>query len=717
VKRGATGLVVGVLALLALAGAPAAPGSAESPEARRAAEIRRAWKRDPGNDSLKYELAMASAAVGTIEDRRQALQLFHDIRSTYWREPRYHRDRARVYELCQQHWQACASLEELLKIDPNDVPARVELARLTLIGLLYHYDLPLTRRMIEVLEPALALEPDNPAVLFYHSLALEMASGLPSVTSPALSARGLAEADRLAALEGTDYRAHFLAAVHAMDLGRHDQAARRFETALRQAPEDVRSAFQTAEWTAPVAAVKGLKSRDAAGRAAYERAYWRHHDPSPLTALNENQLEIWKRLALADFLFGRPDRGVRGWNTEPGLAFVRYGAPQSHHFDPGEIVSVGGGGAGRAGIYLEPPSWSWRHRFKGLQFNLHFIDSNLNGDFRADIATTKTLGVLREAQPVVFHVAPPGPLRYLAVTSAGVLAEKQRVRENVYLGVPLWRPVGDGRWLENVTMELTVRDSTRTIIRRAQHVATPEDIVPMLGEDVSVMLLNQPWLLLPGSYTVTGYVEDTDRKLHGVYTGPLVIPDYSRVTGPVISDLDLTLRPERRDSRVAVTRLGSRYIPNPLRVASDDRQLDLFYEVYGLADKSGIAFIETNYRVLPRAWVEGFDRMVRAGETSPDRMLDSADADYSSPDGELTTKNYLDVTFPPAGLDVVNGRGQKGARVPVTHLAPGEYDLVMTIRDLRAGTSATASTWFQVLSPEQREELVAMGRGTAGHGK
>jgi GWxTD domain-containing protein len=721
-----------VLVLVAGTAGLAAGGNEADPAARaRVKALRSESKRNPGNDSLRYELALAEAATGTIDGRIQALSIFEDIRHVYEKDVRYHRDRARIYEACQQPSEARRCYEDLLEIDPDDVPARVCAARLALVEILYHYDLRLTRAMTAVLEPALALEPDHRDVLFLHSLALELGTGIPSGDSPTLSRRGLAEAERLVAIDSTDYQARFLAAVHAMDLGQVDRAARAFDAGLAVAPDDVRAAFLTSRWTAPVAAVVALESRDAAGRAAYDRAYWRHHDPTPLTAVNENQLEIWKRLALADFLFSRPKRGLRGWDTEPGLAFVRYGPPHAHAFDPGEIIATGPGPDTRlphalinrsmassfAMIRLVPPAWEWDHEFKGLRFSLHFQDKMLNGDFLGDNATRMTLDKLRLEAPVVFHEAPPGQLRWLAVTAAGVLDRDRRVNTNVYLGVPLWRPLGDGRWLDDVTVELTVRDSARAVVRQARHTCTADDVVPMLGRDIWLLLFNQPWSLPPGQYTMTGYVEDTDRRKHGVYTGPLLVRSFAPVDGPVISDLDLTLRPATDDSRVTVTRLGSRYVPNPLRVATDDRQIDIFYEVYGLTERTGTAFVGTNYRVLPRAWVEGFDRLVRAGEETAARMLDSADEDFAAPGGELTRENYLDVTFPPAGLDLVGGRAARGTRVPIPDLVPGEYALVMTITDLHTGAGARADTWFQVLSPAQRAELAAMANPAAARSK
>lgn len=674
-----------------------------------------ALRQDAGNDSLKYELALALAAMGTIEDRTQALQLLDDIRHVYDNQARYHRDRAAIYEACQQASQARHCLERLLELEPQEVEPRIRIARFWLDELLYHYDVSLTRRMLESLRPALELEPDNREALFLSSLAHCLAAGLPQKESPAMTMKGMAQARRIVERLPHDLAAHLLLAVHFMDAGQNEAAATEFQAALSIAPEDVRSAFSTARWTAPPAALKALETRDDSSRVAYDRIYWRHHDPSPLTDLNENHLEIWKRLAMAEFLFGQPDKKRRGWDTEAGTAFVSYGAPQSYDFDPGEvIVSVTYTGTH---ISLSPPALTWNYRFRGLNMSLRFEDRNLNGDFLADDATAKQASVLRRAAPVVFHEAPPGQLRFLSLTAVGIIGEPGRDRINVYLGIPLWRPLGDGRWLDDISMEIVVRDTTRTVVRQVKHRVALEDVVPMFKGEVDVLLLNQLWELNPGRYTVMGYVEDRKLKHHGVYTGPMEVRRFDPASVPIISDLDLTLRPESRDIPSAVTRLGSRYIPNPLRVVDDERQLNLFYEIYGLTVKSGMAFVETRYTILPSAWVQGYDRLVHLGEEPASRVVEVAASDALQADSELDRGNYLDVTFPPAGLEVNGGRAPRGTRVPVTDLAPGEYCLIMTVTDLHAGKSATSSAPFQVLSEAQRLELKNLGLGEVGHEK
>ncbi|TPW02583.1 MAG: hypothetical protein FD129_3176, partial [bacterium] len=213
--------------------------------------------------------------MGSIEDRTQALQLLEDIRHVYDGQTRYHRDRAAIYESCQQPSQARQSYGRLVDLDPEDVEARVAIARLWLQELLYHYDLSLTSRMLASLRPALALQPDHRDALYYSSLALGMAAGLPREESPAMSRQGMAQARRILERDSTDLAARMLLAVHCMDLGQFNDAAAEFDLALAQSPADIRAAFQTTRWTAPVSALKALETRDAEGRASYDRAYWR----------------------------------------------------------------------------------------------------------------------------------------------------------------------------------------------------------------------------------------------------------------------------------------------------------------------------------------------------------------------------------------------------------------------------------------------------------
>ncbi|MEM8559401.1 MAG: GWxTD domain-containing protein, partial [Bacteroidota bacterium] len=62
--------------------------------------------------------------------------------------------------------------------------------------------------------------------------------------------------------------------------------------------------------------------------SAYAEATWAALDPRRLSSLNERRLEHYARVAFADVVYGGPNYGGRrGWETEPGRTYIRYGPP------------------------------------------------------------------------------------------------------------------------------------------------------------------------------------------------------------------------------------------------------------------------------------------------------------------------------------------------------------------------------------------------------
>ena len=67
------------------------------------------------------------------------------------------------------------------------------------------------------------------------------------------------------------------------------------------------------------------------------RRFWTGHDPLYLTEYNERLLEHSRRVAYADLRFGDPLKGVSGWYTDKGQAYIRYGHPVAVVVRPGEV--------------------------------------------------------------------------------------------------------------------------------------------------------------------------------------------------------------------------------------------------------------------------------------------------------------------------------------------------------------------------------------------
>jgi GWxTD domain-containing protein len=82
--------------------------------------------------------------------------------------------------------------------------------------------------------------------------------------------------------------------------------------------------------------LKKLRATPLDEREAAFAAFWKSKDPSPETEENEWQEEYYRRIRFADLRFATPFR--RGWQTDFGMVYVKYGEPdeiERHPFERG----------------------------------------------------------------------------------------------------------------------------------------------------------------------------------------------------------------------------------------------------------------------------------------------------------------------------------------------------------------------------------------------
>jgi GWxTD domain-containing protein len=78
-------------------------------------------------------------------------------------------------------------------------------------------------------------------------------------------------------------------------------------------------------------------------RAEYERRYWFLADPLRLSEENEHRLEHLARVAYADLRYSAPALHLRGWQTDRGVIYIRYGPPPVIATFPPDTRPTGGG--------------------------------------------------------------------------------------------------------------------------------------------------------------------------------------------------------------------------------------------------------------------------------------------------------------------------------------------------------------------------------------
>ncbi len=111
--------------------------------------------------------------------------------------------------------------------------------------------------------------------------------------------------------------------------GREEEAAEAFGEGLARLPDAERAEVENlAEVMRRDDAEMYLELGEEARREFNDR-YWRLTDPLYLTRTNERRLEHLSRIAYADLRFSAPEAGLRGWQTDRGIIYIRYGPPES----------------------------------------------------------------------------------------------------------------------------------------------------------------------------------------------------------------------------------------------------------------------------------------------------------------------------------------------------------------------------------------------------
>ena len=115
-------------------------------------------------------------------------------------------------------------------------------------------------------------------------------------------------------------------------LGEMDVAHDYYRRALKRMTDEERSMMESVE----ILVTKDERTRMAQaityseGSEEYRASerldrFWRRQDPLFLTEFNERKMEHYGRVAYANLRFARHFKGINGWQTDPGKAFIKFG--------------------------------------------------------------------------------------------------------------------------------------------------------------------------------------------------------------------------------------------------------------------------------------------------------------------------------------------------------------------------------------------------------
>jgi GWxTD domain-containing protein len=178
---------------------------------------------------------------------------------------------------------------------------------------------------------------------------------------------------------------HLMRGALAFEAGNYAACAVDFAIGVALLDDVTRSAYQSLTHVLAAGDESRFQSSSLEMRDRIQRMLWTDADPDPTSEVNPAQLEHVYRMFMSDCLYAHDPAGRRGWTTDRGEAFVRFGRPLEIEYTMGDIPASG-----------KVETWSWNTH--GLFHQLVFVDEYLNGNPRIPYRADITLHFMRHTQ-------------------------------------------------------------------------------------------------------------------------------------------------------------------------------------------------------------------------------------------------------------------------------------------------------------------------------
>lgn len=479
-----------------------------------------------------------------------------------------------------------------------------------------------------------------------------------------------AECDRLIARfpERPEFR--MMRGTLAFEAQRYAACARDYALALDYMDETTRAVYGGMTHVLAARDDERYRAATADVREDYQRGMWLVADPDPTTEVNPRELEHAYRLFVADCLYSNEPTDKRGWETDRGEAFVRFGRPIDIQYTMGEG-------------YINGKVETWSFTIHGVFNQFVFIDQYLNGNPRipydtdfmvhfmrhSPAATTLPAGAIdipSFVDALAFRDDPMSGSIYVAMAvdadALGSVLDMSRVDRFELRGAYF-----DELWQREGGFVDTVRASdwheTRTRRGRAfemvRHVRVPCDRyhVAMAFED---------------RFGITRAVGRRDADALRFADDRLAV-----------SDVLLYRDGESAPGEIAIERGGVRMRPNVERQVARGERLHAYVEIYNLAlvtqDAERVSSYDLRFAIFPAR-----------SDTDPDwvdwgrRAMEWAG--FGDDDDAVISQTFRR-----------EGRAhddRESIAIDVDVLDDGRYELVVEVKDQRSGARAVAHAPF-----------------------
>ncbi len=460
----------------------------------------------------------------------------------------------------------------------------------------------------------------------------------------------------------------------AFDEGRYEECRRDYEHGISLLDPETRRAYGSVRRVMTGTEQMRLESADADSLA---RAYWVRHDLDPTTAVNERELEHIRRMFLCDALYSparyaRPgwDQRVRGWETDRGEAFLKYGKPASVYYSLGDDSS-----SGRIEV--------WTYVINGVLQQILFVDEYLNGNPRIPYTADVVLHFLRESprRTGFANTAIPIPGVLDVVTF-----REDALTASVYLSLRVdadsVRAATNGRSAELFNLRTAWFDDSWQR-RGATADVIPADALAVRRDDArsSFEIVRRTSAAFDRLNFACAF-EDEFAQARALLVGET---DASRFIGDGLAMSDILLTAESGPDETVIVRHGRQIWPKIDHTYEAGEMLGVYVEIYNLARMAHQTEYDVRFAIYP-----GFDDDSSMWARWGRRIM--AGIGFGGQPAVAQTFHRAGSTFDE----------HEDVRIDNSRLPAGAYELLVEVTDRRSGQQAAAHTAFQ-----KREASVA----------
>ena len=439
------------------------------------------------------------------------------------------------------------------------------------------------------------------------------------------------------------------------------------------------------------------------------RKYWKMHDPTPITDINERLVEHYFRVSYSRRYFSE---GQYPWDSR-GEMYIRYGEPDfrapnfkvypTHIQQRLEILSEVSPAVSyngpftsssskirkevTAGINFPNETWIYFDLIEPLGAQFVFADQSFTGKY--DIPASKgefqpAIQAQRAAseEPEVYHHDYQAEPLDFPFDMADFKGNHGKSRLEFYYGIPLGeiqQLLTEDGGLTTIETSLAIFDKDwNTMGRNEEELSFSNEISDEEKGGLAIGIFQTE--MLTGTYHYAIQAKDTDERKIGIYKNTVTVHDYTS-SNLMTSDLQLADSITPATNTGKFVKKGLNVIPHPGRHFERSQPVYLYFEIYNLTkDEYGRTRFRTDYTLSS---LKGKKDVVSKIITEVGDMI-----------GMESRRGQITVSYENRGT-IESEIGYTG--IDMKDSPPGKYSLTVVVEDLNSKKRAEKSIDFELL--------------------